>query len=67
MTFESVGEGVEGVIVDGADSDGWREGVGTALASKNSDLEACVKEMVENGWAEIAGSLGDAWISVSLH
>ena len=40
--------------------------MGTALASKHSDLEACVEEVGEDGWAEIAGSLRNAWISVSL-
>ena len=41
--------------------------MGTALASKHSDLEACVEEVAEDGWTEIAGSLRDVWISVSLH
>ena len=66
MTLEGVGEGVEGVIVDGADCDGWREAVGTTLASKDSDLEACVEEVGEDGWAKIAGSLCYICRSASL-
>ena len=61
-----MGEGVEGVIVDGADCDGLREAVGTTLASKDSDLETCVEEVGEDGWAKIAGSLCDTWRSASL-
>ena len=57
MTLEGVGEGVEGVIVDWADGNRWGEAVGATLASKDSDLEACIEEVGEDSWAEIAGSL----------
>ena len=40
--------------------------MGTTLTSEDSDLEACVEEVGENGWAEIARSLRDGWRSVSL-
>ena len=65
LAFESIGEGVEGVVVDCDRGDGGGQGVVAALASEDGDFEAGVDESGENSWAKIAGSLKGDGMSVS--
>ena len=58
MATESRDEGVEGVVVDGDDGDGGRETWVAAVAGQDGDLEVGVEKLLENGGAEVAGSLG---------
>ena len=57
MAFEGVGEGLDGVIVNGDGTDSGRKAVSAIQASKNYDLEASFEELVEDGRAEVAGGL----------
>lgn len=57
MTFESVDEGFERVVVDGDNGYGGGEGVRAALASQDCDFKASVQDFFEDGWAEVTGGL----------
>lgn len=57
MAFQGVGEGVQGVVVDWDGVDGGREAMSAAFASKDSDLEASIEELIEDGWAQIPSGL----------
>lgn len=59
LSFESVGEGIQGVVVDRSGGDGRGKGVAAALASENGDCEASVDKFGEDGWANIASGLCD--------
>ena len=57
MAFEGIGEGLEGVVVDGDDGHGGGKAVRAALSSQDCDFEASLQNLIEDGWAEVACGL----------
>ena len=57
LSFESVGEGLKGVVVDWSRGNGRGQGVAAALASEDGDCEASVDQLGEDGRANVASGL----------
>ena len=57
LALKGAGQGVEGVVVDGVDGDGGREGMGAGLAGEYCDLESCGEEGIQDSRTKITGSL----------
>lgn len=64
LAVESGGQGVEGVVVDGDGGDGRGKVVSVVLAGQDGYFEAGAQEVVEDGWAEVAGGLRERVLSV---
>ena len=65
LALEGGGERVKGVVFDGFDGDGRGEVVGAGFAREDCDLEAGGEESVEDGGAEVAGTLREGVVLVS--
>lgn len=66
LILKSVCEGVKGGVVDWDYGNGGGKGVGSAgLTGEDCDGEAGFKELVEDGWAEVACGLR-VWLLVGL-
>jgi hypothetical protein len=64
LALEGVGEGFEGVIVDWNGGDRGREAMRAGPASEDGNFEACIGELVEDSWAEVASGLRGAGVSL---